>query len=189
MSVDFHGTGVGHKDDLRALEHEYPRAFRELAVKTDHRAYPHRAALRVKVSDIKIAAGGQIALNVKGAGVDLRVCQRDVPEAVNHRHGVPRVRLVFFKIRDGDGHIKLTREIFVRAYVFAARIHGLGVPPAGIAGQVIADVPHLREKREVSAHRLCAAAPVDPLLQVFGLRRAGNHLKQRHTECHVSFLP
>ena len=70
---NLHGTGVGHQDKLRALEHQEPGALGELPVVADHGPNFHFALGGAQCGDIEILTRRQIPLHIKVAGVDFGV--------------------------------------------------------------------------------------------------------------------
>ena len=107
-AVDFHGAGIGHQNDLGALEHQNSGAFGKFPVIANHGAHFYVALGCIQVSYIEIIPGGQLALVLrKIAGVHLGVYELLLPVAVKKAEAVTGRGEIGFQKGDANGHIKL----------------------------------------------------------------------------------
>jgi hypothetical protein len=87
------GTGQGVEDDVGALEHEYPRAFRERAVVADHDATAELAGWGVEVPDRELGAVAPAAAGFIPIDMDLAHDAHEVAARREDRHGVTELGL------------------------------------------------------------------------------------------------
>ena len=179
QTVDLHGAGIWHQDQLRALQHQDPGALGELPVIADHSPNLHRAAGCVQAGDIKIFTGGQVPLHVKITGVDLRVVQPPSPEAVKQDQGVAGAALMPLQQSHADGHAQRFGKPLKCLDKGAVSGDGLSGPLLDRpAVNTVSIAPHFGEQGNIGAQRLGLFAGFHSLFQIALQRAARGNLQQ-----------
>ena len=199
------GRRIRYDNQLRAIDHQLSRGFRELPVRTDHDTdldLPVRAFKRTNVKRFTGAAI-HVTSDVCNAGIGflkfvfaevtdkhLGIVQHDAAPAIENGCSVPRQRLMCFQIGDSYIHFlfscqgcksleKAALPVDGRAY---PRLSTFGIEWCGTG----ANVPKLRKQSQIRPEFFGLKTGLDASCEVFILIIADcRNLKHSHVEFHL----